>query len=72
MQNREEEIAKSGIFSRRGYGGKRKARTSIDEQGLFRKMNRNKKRIDERWVSFVENSKLKHFKSKLGKSTRQN
>jgi len=54
MQNREEEIAKSGIFSRRGYGGKRKARTSIDEQGLFRKMNRNKKRIDERWQTWQE------------------
>ena len=50
MQNREDEIAKNGIFSRRGYGGKRKSKSTIDEAGLFRKMNKKKSRIDERWV----------------------
>ena len=52
MQNREEEIDRNAIFSRRGFGGKRKSKTTIDESGLFRKMNKNKRRIDERWLRF--------------------
>ena len=38
MQNRNDEISKLGIFSRKGFGGKRKAKTSVDEKGLFKKL----------------------------------
>ena len=38
MQNLEDEISKTAIFSRRGFGGKRKSKTEIDEKSLFKKL----------------------------------
>ena len=38
MQNLEDEISKTAIFSRRGFGGKRKSKTQIDEKSLFKKL----------------------------------
>ena len=38
MQNLEDEISKTPIFSRRGFGGKRKSKTQIDEKSLFKKL----------------------------------
>jgi len=39
-QHAEKEIEKTGIISRKGFGGKRKAKTEIDQRILFKKLTK--------------------------------
>ena len=38
MQNFADEISKVEIFTRRGFGGKKKSKTQIDEKSLFKQL----------------------------------